>query len=223
MEPALDEFLKIDLKYFLQNDEVIIFLFNTCSYIANKVEPSDSKYAFAIANGIQLYVEELARRNDHEKFFTILNLFTSRRKSEFKIIVDLERDDFNLASWLHIISVNLFKVLKNTAHWKLTDDDSRKKLYLNLSEALLLYVNAETMRSQKKLKLGEFIIYSFKETKYFLEKCMQLKCFEHSVYHEYVITIELIDDFISCFINQKDQCNNKDVYLMIDKCFKKLE
>lgn len=157
----------------------------------------------AIINGFEYFFVELSKGTGHEKYMSEVNWLTNIRNMPvmISVIIGLKEGSFVLESWLRNMTINLMKTLSGSLPSK---QETRHKLFLDLTGALLFYVDAEMQRSQpdniKNCQLGE--------PEFFLQQCTKLKCF--SGIENYIKGFEILQNFIVSLRydeNPKEKCN----------------
>lgn len=142
----------------------------------------------AIINGFEHYFGKLSKGTDYEKYMSEVNWLTNFRNMPvmISVIIGLEKDSFVLESWLRNMTINLMKALSGSLPSK---QETRRKLFLDLTGALLFYVDAEMQRP----KLDNIENCRSGESEWFLQQCMKLKCFSGI---EYIKGFEILQKFI---------------------------
>lgn len=189
-EPALDVFIELDLKTL--NNEVKSFVLRTSLTIFNILKPSNSKYAMAIINGFEYFFGELSKEADHEKYMCGLNWLTNIRNMPvmISVIIGLKEESFVLESWLRNMTVNLMRTLNGSP--LPSKQETRRKLFLDLTGALLFYVDAE----MQYIKSNNIKLCQLGEPEWFLQQCVKLKCFSGI---EYIKGFDILQNFIISF------------------------
>lgn len=185
-EPALDVFIELDLNNF--NNEVKSYVLRTSLSICKTLKPSNSKYTTAIINGFEYFFGELSKGIDHEKYMSEMNWLTNIRNMPVMIslIIGLKEESFVLESWLRNMTINLMKTITGSLP---TKQQARRKLFLDLTGALLFYVDVEMQRP----KPDNIKNCQLRESEWFLQQCMKLKCFSGI---EYIKGFEILQNFI---------------------------
>lgn len=170
------------------SNEVNSYVLRTSLTIFKHLKPSNSKYSMAIINGFEYYFGELSKGTDYEKYMSEVNWLTNIRNMPvmISVIIGLKDECFVLQSWLRNMTVNLMKALSGFIPSK---QETRRKLFLDLTGALLFYVDAEMQHPKpdniKKIHLGE--------SEWFLQQCIKRKCFSGI---EYIKGFDILQNFI---------------------------
>lgn len=186
-------FTRIDVKgNYFKNTEAVSFLLKSVLYCLQTSKSSNTKYNIAIANGWLNALSEASHCSDYENFLSLLSYFTPTLEKYVPMFTGLPTSEFDLSKWLQNISKYLFQVLNNA---KIVDDSAhtkRKEIYLQLTQTLLLFVNAEA--NQANLSNGR---WEFTESRRFLNACQQFSLFEKGEsIEQYKRSFDLLDNLL---------------------------
>lgn len=180
--------IQLEGNYFLLHEAVQFLLRSSCYALSQITNPSD-EFKVVVLNSFKAVLSEIAEGNDYEKFFAILNWFTSPKYLEryLPIFVSLPTtSECDLKSWLQHVRTYLLRLLGSI------DSSDRKEIYLHITRTLLMFVNAEAQLAvQSKGR------WKFQESSNFLKSCQQLDLFKEGVdVKQYQSCFKLLNDFI---------------------------
>lgn len=164
------------------------FVLRTSLSIYNILKPPNLKYTMAIINGFEYFFSELSKAANYEKYICELNWLTNTRNmpAMISVIIALKEESFVLKSWLRNMTVNLMKTINGSLPSK---QGTRRKLFLDLTGALLFYVDAEIQYiKSKNIKLQKS-----GESEWLLQQCLKLKCFSDI---DYIKGFEILQNFV---------------------------
>ncbi|XP_031621790.1 uncharacterized protein LOC116339858 [Contarinia nasturtii] len=153
--------------------EHVNYILRSACYAMKSVKKTE--YIISVVNEWKNVFSALSTTHHHEKFITCLKYFTvtSNATNYLSLFWGLEPSVFDLGAWLKAINTYLFDVLRNSVNAKsiARDDNSRKEIYLDLTQLLIVFVQCEAKRPNS-LRLN------FTESRRFLENCKHLKLFK---------------------------------------------
>lgn len=172
------------------NNEVKSYVLRTSLSIFKVLEPSKfQSHTVAIINGFEYFFGELSNgTTDHDKYMSEVNWLTNIRnmKVMISLIIGSKEECFVLEAWLRNMTVNLIKTLSGSLPLK---QETRRKLFVDLTGALLFYVDAEMQRRKNNNITND----QSGESEWFLQQCMELKCFSGI---EYIEGFKILQKFV---------------------------
>lgn len=196
-DAILDELLNVKFgENCASYPDQIDFVVRTAFWTLKTADNWESKHIIHAINGYTDYLN--SQSNDLDKYFSTLHLFTNNKSFEHVItmLVDMDTGEFNVVTWLRSITTMLIKMV-NGSTGNSCDDERKKKLYLNLSQAILIYVNVEAQRALEWKT-------DFAETRYFIAECMKCGCFVTDRDQQYIECFMFLDQFINGLAKTKD-------------------
>ncbi|XP_055313776.1 uncharacterized protein LOC129575012 isoform X2 [Sitodiplosis mosellana] len=188
---CLEVFARFDLKSSYANySEQVNFLLRSACYCLFSLKNPNERYNVSIANGYKNVLSEAANGSDYEKFLSILSYFLTNSDRYLALISGLSSSA--TSDWLRATNKYIFQVLKNA---NIVDDVAhikRKEIYLQLTQALLIFVYAEV----KQASLSKSS-WKFDESRSFLSSCQQFNLFqEGESIRQYSLCFEMLDKFL---------------------------
>lgn len=150
-----------------------------------KIEPN------FIIHAINGYTELLQAHNDHlDLCLTTLLLLADGRKLGYVVsmIVNLEKNAFDVIQWLHSTADILINAIDNSKD--LSAEEQLKTLYLKLSRVLLFFINIEAQYATVNNSSIECTA-----SRYLLTKCMNCSRFLHAD-QQYIECFKFLEEFV---------------------------
>lgn len=189
-EQCLEIFGQINFaKNYTLYTSYVMELLRTASAAVTYIKNPKFVHKAMITTAIKDVFLEISKGCAYEDGWTILNRFAFSLERLVPIVLSPAIPEFNLSDWLKSINNSLFSSLKNA---RIADDNNhtqRKKIYLQLTQTLLIFVYAEASASTEN--------WSFGESRRFLANCQQYHLFcEGDGIKQYNLSFKLIDKLL---------------------------
>lgn len=163
------------------------------------LKKSSEKHNALIANGYKDVLCEISNGIDYGNLFSILSTLLTHTERFHTLVSGLSSSVSN--EFLQAIHKCIFQVLKNA---KIVDDAAhtkRKEIYLQLTQALLLFVHTEV--KQGSLSSAS---WKFNESRSFLCSCQQYNLFhEGEQNRQYILCFEMLDKLFVALSSEADK------------------
>lgn len=170
--------------------EQVYFLLRSASYCLVVLKKSNAKNCVLIANAYKDVLCVVSKGSDYDNLFLTLSNFLTHSERFLALVSGLSSTESN--EFLQAINKCVFQVLKNA---QIVDDAAhtkRKEIYLQLTQALLSFVNADA--KQGSLSSGS---WKFDESRSFLSHCQQFSLFhEGEQNRQYKLCFEMLDKLL---------------------------